>query len=193
MTNGPETTHLLELVDTLLVNVRHGADSRVLLYAWRKAGGDDASFQQAIGSLLSAGLIALVNRPDRPLRLTRDGFEALREAAERLPNDEPSPADEEPQWEQPVGGQTRPLAERVAVLLQILAVLRPPVDHPLSATSMRRLWQIEGMRAGDLRDALDALAERGTLHLSRGNEGTDILLTERGAGEIEALAAPQTR
>lgn len=181
-TTAPVPADLLELVDTLLVNVRHGADSRVVLYAWRKAGGDDASFQQAVAALLSAGLVALVDRPDRP-RLTRAGFEALREQLEQEEAEATDEESDESEWQRPVSS-SRPMDERIAVLIEILSVLRPPVDHPVSATSLRRLWLMEGMRAGDLRDALDALAQRGTVRLDRHDQGTDILLTPQGAAEL---------
>ena len=185
--SGPGPQDLLELIDALLVNIRHGADSRVVHYAWRKAGGSDAGFQQAVASLLSAGLIALVPGPDHPLRLTGAGLQAVRAAvpAEADDGDEVG-GDSEQRWQRAASAKARPLQERVDTLKAILAVLRLPVGHPVSATSMRRLWLLEGMRAGDLRDSLDELERRGLIELARHRHGTDIRLTEAGQAALDA-------
>jgi hypothetical protein len=68
---------LLRAVESHPASIREGADSLVLLYCWRREGGDPAGFMAAVEALVGQGLVAILPGPDMRLRLTAEGFQRL--------------------------------------------------------------------------------------------------------------------
>ncbi|MDP3857815.1 MAG: hypothetical protein Q8Q73_08655 [Stagnimonas sp.] len=181
---------LLRAVESHPASIREGADSLVVLYCWRRAGGDPAGFMVAVETLVGQRLVEILPGPDLRLRLTAEGFQRL--DAELPDAGEPAPAptsEDEHVWQ---GGAARapretPPAEVVDSLLRLFAVLRLPADHPIGAGSLAKIWAMERRRGGDLRIALDILAATGELRIQRGDR-TQFTLTETGVARLRDLA-----
>lgn len=182
---------LLAAVEGYPTSLREGSDSLVLLYWWRREGGEPADFMAGVQALLAKRLVEVLPGPDMRLRLTDDGFRRLDALLpeESAAAEMPEGSEDENAWQ---GGAARapretPPGELVVTLLKMFAVLRTPAGHPVSAGSLSKIWAMERRRGGDLRVALDTLAATGDLSIQRGSR-TTFALTESGAARLPGLA-----
>lgn len=183
---------LLAAIERYPVSIREGTDSLVLLYGWRREGGEAASFMAAVQTVVAERWAAILPGPDMRLRLTAEGFARL---DARLPVEAeadsalPAGADSDAAWSGPVSGAApeTPAEELVAALRRVFAVLQKPAGHPVGAGSLSKIWIMERRRGGDLRIALDRLATAGELVIQRGAR-TTFALTEAGVARIRDTA-----
>ncbi len=182
---------LLAAVERYPTSLREGSDSLVLLYWWRREGGEPAAFMAGVEALIAQRLVEVLPGPDMRLRLTDDGFRRLDALLpeESEAADPAASSEDENAWQggAPRAARETPAGELVDSLLKVFAVLRAPAGHPLSAGSLSKIWAMERRRGGDLRVALDTLAATGDLAIQRGSR-TTFALTESGAARSRGLA-----
>ncbi len=151
---------LLQLIARHISSVREGADAVVVHYAWRRAGGDDASFASGIGELHGSQCLEIISDSQSYLRLTGLGYEQLPPAA----NDEDDAADEEP----PRRPARLSPVQMEALVIDIFQLAARAGDTGLTATALAAIWKIECQRAADLRGVLDSMLSNRSLRVERG-------------------------
>lgn len=72
-----QADRLLAAVERYPSSIREGTDSLVLLYGWRREGGDAAGFMAAVQTVVAERWVAILPGPDMRLRLTAAGFARL--------------------------------------------------------------------------------------------------------------------
>lgn len=182
---------LLKVVEAHTASVREGTDSLVVLYCWRKAGSDNASFAATLNRLVDEGWVELLPGPDMRLRLRPQAFAALdAEMPPPAPQAAAEDKEDEAAWSgldaaaaKAAGG---PPQERLrAQVRDIYRVLGMSEGRPVSAGTLAKIWALEKRRGADLRLALDLLTADGDLLVTRGAR-TTFALTPVGATRLGA-------
>lgn len=183
---------LLALVDGLSDGLRAGTDARAVLYAWRRCGGDEAGFRQAIADLLAARCFRIRDGHGKRLLLAEAGLARLRERlGDAAPPAEDDDEDARERDAMPAPPAPLPRHDPEQALLRIVAVIAAPLPRgtPIHAGTLRRIWEWERLRAADLRRAIGALRDRGLLELAHDGARAAVVATAAGHAAMAEFAA----
>lgn len=207
--NGDDND-ILNWLNSHSVSLSQGLPVRLLLARWQQAGRDHSRLTVSLQRLIDTGWIAPVPRAEPPhLRFAAAGYaRMLEETTTQAIALEPFAAPASPPaatLPPAVAAPAVPATEAPPLFLahgtpmtelglrnQVLSVFRDlglRAGTQLIAVTLTRYWQETGLRAGDLRRALDVVVRDGYLVPHR--DGMDLYWQLTPAGE-EWLRAPLT-
>jgi hypothetical protein len=210
LVDNVDDNDILNWLNSHSVSLSQGLPVRLLLARWQQAGREHARLTASLERLMDAGWIAPTPGAEPPhLRFAATGYTRLLEESTNTaialePFTMPAPAAASPAAA-PAKVVTEPEAPAPLFLAhgtpmtelglrnQVLGVFRDlglRAGTQLIAVTLTRYWQETGLRAGDLRRALDVVTRDG--YLTPHRDGMDLYwqLTPEGEAWVRAPITP---
>jgi len=171
-----DCNRILNFINRDCHDLIEGVSRRLVDYHWSLAGGDETRLNVAYQTLVSDGLIVTTGEH---CRLTASGYRVVLD---------PECAEVEVEAPIEVFRRSGPLTE-YALRTLIIDVLHRNRGRSVKLDELAEEWAISGLRAGELRDALDLLF-RDQLASFAGLRRRSVALTSDGVAYQGGRAAP---